>query len=61
MSAEEVCAKCAVSLERGALAKCPMCFKMVCEECRYQVSGRTFCSAPCANFFFFEGDEDEET
>jgi hypothetical protein len=59
MLAEDICSKCKVQVDRGGLTKCPMCFKQVCDECRHQVSGRTFCSAPCAQFFFFEGEEDD--
>ena len=64
MPDESVCSKCAGSFESGGLTKCPMCFKMVCDDCHHQVSGRTFCSAPCAQFFFFESedeDDDEES
>ena len=53
------CAKCGAPLEKTPLHKCPMCFKMVCEACRYMVHGRSFCSSPCAQFFFFTDDEDE--
>jgi hypothetical protein len=59
MLAEDACSKCGKEAGRGGLSKCPMCYKLVCEECHFQMSGRIFCSAPCSQFFFFEGDEDE--
>jgi len=31
---------------------------MTCDDCRYSVSGRLFCSSQCAHFFFFEEGED---
>lgn len=53
------CSKCAKSDDKVHLNKCPSCHKMICDDCRYNVSGRLFCSSQCAKFFFFEeGDED---
>jgi hypothetical protein len=39
------------------LVKCPVCFKMVCEECAVRLYGRYFCSHACATNFFFDVDD----
>lgn len=52
------CTKCGKGDERGSLTLCPICHKMVCDDCRYSTSGRWFCSVHCADYFFFE-EEDE--
>ena len=51
------CSKCSKPEDRRPLTKCPICHKMVCDDCRYNVSGRWFCSSHCADFFFFEDEE----
>ena len=38
--------------------KCPICFKLVCEQCAVNAFGRFFCSKRCSDQFFF-GDDDE--
>ncbi len=58
MPEELVCSKCAAGQERTPLVKCPMCFRSVCGECQYLASGRNFCSSACAQFFFFEDEEE---
>jgi hypothetical protein len=40
------------------LAKCPICFKRVCQDCANRSFGRLFCSKSCSDQFFF-GDDDE--
>jgi hypothetical protein len=57
MSEEIACSKCAGSMNKDALSRCPICYKLVCDDCRYQMSGRSFCSAPCAQYYFFEEEE----
>ena len=52
------CANCEKTLDDGRLYKCPICFKVVCDEHVCLMSGREFCSSGCAQYFFF-GDEDE--
>ena len=52
------CSKCGASDERRPLTKCPICHKMICDDCRTNVSGRYFCSSHCADFFFFEDEEE---
>jgi hypothetical protein len=40
------------------LLKCPMCFKIVCENCAVRHFGKYFCSNVCAtNFFVYTEDE----
>ncbi len=52
------CVHCKKSDDETTLRKCPICFKRYCDEHAYLMSGRTFCSQPCADFFFFS-DSDE--
>jgi hypothetical protein len=40
------------------LGKCPICFKLVCDNCAVRAFGRAFCSKRCSDQFFF-GDDDE--
>ena len=40
------------------IAKCPICFLLVCESCAVRAFGRQFCSKRCSDQFFF-GDDDE--
>jgi len=55
------CSKCAKPDDKIHLSKCPSCHKMICDDCRYSISGRLFCSSQCAHFFFFEeGDDSAE-
>jgi len=52
------CLKCGKTLDQNRLYKCPICFKHVCEEHVYRMSGREFCSNGCAQYFFFGDEED---
>jgi hypothetical protein len=52
------CIQCQATDKDRRLEKCPMCFKLVCEECAIRLYGRTFCTRTCADQFFF-GDDDE--
>ena len=54
---EKACTKCSKTGEKIVLIKCPICFKLVCENCAVVKSGRPFCGQYCAESFFF-GDED---
>ena len=40
------------------LHKCPICFRLVCDECAVRQFGRLLCSKKCSDSFFF-GDDDE--
>lgn len=51
--ADRRCVICKEDEDSVDLKKCPMCLKWYCEDCEYTISGRTFCSQICANFFFF--------
>ena len=55
------CSGCGNVFDYYKLIKCPMCYKMVCNECKAIIGGRPFCGEVCANYFFFGGeDEDRE-
>jgi hypothetical protein len=54
-----VCAVCQKDEQETTLAKCPICFKWVCQDCGRREYGRVFCSQRCAYLFFF-GDEEEQ-
>jgi hypothetical protein len=53
-----ICVNCQKSEEEVTLHKCPICFKLVCNDCAKREYGRVFCSKRCADQFFF-GDDDE--
>jgi hypothetical protein len=40
------------------LSKCPICFRYYCDEHSYTMSGRSFCSQFCAEYFFFADPDD---
>jgi hypothetical protein len=52
------CEKCGSTDEELRTHKCPVCYKMFCEDCSVSMSGRSFCSRFCAEYFFFGGDDD---
>jgi hypothetical protein len=52
------CHECKKVDDEARLRKCPICFKYFCEEHGHQRSGVSFCSAGCAEYFFF-ADPDE--
>jgi hypothetical protein len=52
------CSVCHISDQERRLNKCPICFKLACDECGLKAYGRMFCSKLCADQFFF-GDDDE--
>jgi len=54
----KTCSKCAATGEKVVFIKCPICHKLVCENCVVSRSGRAFCGQYCADNFFF-GDEEE--
>jgi hypothetical protein len=53
-----VCTTCQKDELEVTLAKCPICFKYVCQDCGRREYGRVFCSQRCSYLFFF-GDDDE--
>jgi endogenous inhibitor of DNA gyrase (YacG/DUF329 family) len=53
-----VCATCQKDEREVLLAKCPICFKSVCQDCGHREYGRVFCSRRCAYLFFFGDDEE---
>ncbi len=54
---KEVCSRCGEADTSLDIAKCPICFKLACRHCSVKISGRSFCSQICANYFF-HGDDD---
>ena len=52
------CVVCQATDQDRRLEKCPICFKLICENCALRLYGRTFCGRRCADQFFF-GDDDE--
>ncbi|HEY7515343.1 MAG TPA: hypothetical protein VIC87_12740 [Vicinamibacteria bacterium] len=52
------CSICQKDDQETTLHKCPICFKLACENCTIRSYGRTFCTKRCADQFFF-GDDDE--
>ena len=52
------CVACQIDDKERRLAKCPICFKWVCEECAVRSYGRMFCARKCADAFFFGDDEE---
>jgi len=55
---EEKCVQCGKGDDETTLRRCPVCYKYYCDAHAYLMGGRTFCSHPCADFFFFS-DADE--
>lgn len=55
---EMVCAACQATDADTRLNKCPICFRLVCDNCAVRSFGRLFCSRKCSDAFF-HGDEDE--
>jgi len=53
------CGVCGTELS-FALPICPICKKAVCGDCAFRMGGSVFCGSPCANAFFFGGQEDVE-
>jgi hypothetical protein len=52
------CVNCKTSEEDTRFNKCPICFKLTCDNCAVRDFGRMFCSKRCSHQFFF-GDDDE--
>jgi hypothetical protein len=52
------CVVCQASDEDIRLNKCPICFRLVCDNCAVRSFGRMFCVKTCSQQFFF-GDDDE--
>jgi hypothetical protein len=52
------CELCGTSPEERRTQKCAICYKRFCEECSVNLSGRTFCSRFCGEYFLFGGEDD---
>ena len=52
------CALCQTTDQDTRLHKCPICFKLVCENCATRGFGRFFCAKKCSDQFFFGDDDD---
>ncbi len=55
---EELCFQCDTPDESRAHYKCPVCHKRFCEDHAYVMSGRSFCSKGCSQYFFFSDPDD---
>jgi hypothetical protein len=53
------CHECERTQDDTRLQKCPVCHQMFCEIHCHVMSGRPFCSARCAAYFFFEDPEED--
>ena len=54
------CYSCKASDLDRTLNKCPICFKLVCDNCSVHAFGRHFCSKKCSDVFFHGDDDDDE-
>jgi hypothetical protein len=52
------CYVCKKNEDETVLQKCRICFKYYCHDHEYLWSGRSFCSRPCAEYFFFSDPDD---
>ena len=52
------CHECGKPNEEETLRRCPICFKFFCEDHGHQMSGRSFCTPGCAEYFFFSEPDD---
>jgi hypothetical protein len=53
------CHACEKTEEDTRLSICSVCHRAFCEEHRHVMSGRSFCSQRCAEYFFFADPEDD--
>ena len=53
------CHTCEKTEEDTRLSRCSVCHRAFCEEHRHVMSGRSFCSQRCAEYFFFADPEDD--
>jgi hypothetical protein len=51
------CGSCRRTEVEVRVHKCPICFKLICDDCGRREYGRVFCSQRCADQFFFGDDE----
>ena len=56
---EQRCHECHKDIDEIHLQKCPICFRLFCDDHAFNMSNRLFCSQRCAEYFF-SGDPDEE-
>jgi hypothetical protein len=56
----KVCYRCEKTESQVDLLKCPICFKLYCDDCGHMHGGRKFCSKFCAEYFFFSDPDSEE-
>jgi hypothetical protein len=61
MEEQSTCGICEKVVDSFELRKCPICHKLVCEECAYTAGGIYFCGKFCsASFFFGDGTGEDE-
>ena len=51
------CSLCDEPLDTWNLFHCPICYKLVCEECSMKGFGQRFCSLRCRDYYW-SADED---
>ncbi len=52
------CKHCHKTDDEVTLQKCPICHQYFCHDDAHIYSGHAFCSAYCAEYFFFADEED---
>ncbi len=55
---KQVCKVCQKTADEIHLNKCAICFALYCDDHKFLYSGREFCSKPCAEYFFFDDEDD---
>jgi hypothetical protein len=53
------CHDCERTASETRLTKCPVCHRHFCDEHRFVLSGRAFCTQRCAEYFFFAEPEED--
>ncbi len=52
------CYKCKKTAKEQRLLRCVICHRIFCDDCSFVKSGHHFCSRFCAEYFFYDEDED---
>ena len=55
---KEACKVCDKTADAVNLSKCTICFELYCDEHKFLFHGREFCSKHCAQYFFFDDEDD---
>ena len=58
---ERICVGCSKTDETIRLESCTICGRYFCADCAHRAGfGRKFCSADCAQAYYFTGDSDDD-